>query len=165
MAQKVKIEAGRRKNSILVWGMNPEIYFMADHPPASRFITAGFLSGFAGGGDQTEVGPSDLSSKGTLVGMASDFLADPAKGRRSPVVPVVIVDDSYGKPYAPKNIPVIDSLFANDQCDDRVGIPKGAFTSICTLRPDGAAGVLSWARSMVDDAARSEFLHPEKDNP
>jgi hypothetical protein len=164
VAQKVRFDAGNSKNPILVWGMNPEIYFMSDHPPASRFITAGFLSGFAGGGDQTEIAPPDLTSTGTLVGMAKDFLPVTQQPGRPPVrtrpanVPVIIVDDSYGKPYAPKNIPVMDSLFANYSCEESVSSPKGLFTRICTLQSQ--QGVLAWAQALVDDAARDEFLHP-----
>jgi hypothetical protein len=152
--------------------MNPEIYFMSDHPPASRFITAGFLSGFAGGGDQTEVAPPDLSMRGPIVGMAKDFLrlkdvptANPDY-RPPPNIPVLIVDDSYGKPYAPNNIKVIDRLFDNYDCEESVSSPsKHLFTRICTLKKQGGAdGVVAWARAEVDGAAKSEFLHPN-DSP
>jgi hypothetical protein len=160
VAQAVRDDAGKNKEPILVWGMNPEIYFMSNHPPASRFITAGFLSGFAGGGDQLEVAPPDLTSKGTLVGMAKDFLPNPL--RKGSNIPKVIVDDSYGKPYAPQNIKVIERLFDNYDCNSSVPGPKGLFTRICVLKPaGGAAGVEDWAHALVDGAAKAEFLHPE----
>jgi hypothetical protein len=166
VAQKVQVDAGNRRNPILVWGMHPEIYFMSNHPPASRYITAGFLSGFVGGGNQTEVAPPDLTSAGPLVGMAKDFLSDPVTGRPA-TIPVVIVDDSYDKPYSPNNIKVIESLFENYDCEESVSSPsKQLFTRICALKkPGGAAGVEAWAQALRAGAAQAEFLHPPKDNP
>ena len=104
VAQKIrKAVNGAHNQPILIWGMDPEIYFMSEQEPASRYITAGFLSGFAGGGDQTAIGPVDYSSAGPLVGLARDLEKNP---------PTVFVDDSEGKPYAPAYVPAIDELMS-----------------------------------------------------
>jgi hypothetical protein len=158
VAQKIQDRVPSRKSSILVWGMNPEIYFMANRPPASRFITAGLLSGFAGGGDQTDPVVLDFSSGGPIVGLAKDLLRDPNGNKSYPNVPAAFVDDSQDKPYSPDKIKVIGDLLSNYRCVDSVGL-----TRICTLQEK--QGVVLWAEDIVDKAARWEFLHPPKDNP
>ena len=152
---------------ILVWGMNPEIYFMADRAPSSRYITAGFLSGFAGGGDTQQVGV-ESEVRGTLLNMASDIADQTNEATPNPsgvavdTMPMVIVDDSQDKPYAPRYVPVIAELLTNY---DPAGTVDG--TKIYTLKSRGVgrAGVIAWAKAIEEYAAREAFLHPPKDNP
>ena len=41
---------------VLLWGMHPEAYWFADRTPASRYLTAGFLTNFSGGRNGVRVG-------------------------------------------------------------------------------------------------------------
>src|SRR5262249_32644464 len=109
VAQAVQKAADGRSLPIIVWGMDPSIYFMSGQIPASRFITAGFLSGFAGGGEQDKVPEIVYDPNSPMVGMAQDFLNLLRKGQE----PKLFVDDSWGKPYQPKDIAVIDDLLTN----------------------------------------------------
>jgi hypothetical protein len=86
--------------SVLVWGMHPEMYWLADREPATRYLTAGFLTNFSGGRDGKGVGV------GKGVAMAwKTFDAEMAKQ-----LPEVVVDDSDGAPYAPEYIAPIRAL-------------------------------------------------------
>jgi hypothetical protein len=146
VAQRVQDIARGPKESILVWGMNPELYFMADRPPASRYITAGFLSGFAGGGDQNlTVSPDGNAVQGTILNLALDL----EKNR-----PKVIVDDSQGKSYAPEYIPAIHTLLEENYLQ-RADIGG---TKIYEL--SNTDGLLKWAHDIEQQAAREAFLHP-----
>lgn len=78
---------------ILLWGIHPETYWLADRTPATRYLTAGLLTNYSGGRDGPRVG-----ERYGMAGAWTTFrteLADP---------PALIVDDSRGKPYAPDRI-------------------------------------------------------------
>ena len=85
---------------VLVWGMHPEEYWLADRAPASRFLTAGFLTNFSGGRDGTRVG-----QEYAVPGAWQTFRAEM---RRHP--PALVVDDSQGGPYGPAHIPAFRAL-------------------------------------------------------
>ncbi|WP_455358348.1 ArnT family glycosyltransferase [Streptomyces sp. SYSU K21746] len=87
---------------VLVWGIHPETYWLADRPPASRFLTAGLLTNYSGGRDGPQVG-----EKYAVEGAWPVFTREMA-GRP----PVLIVDDSRGKPFAPAHIPALRRLLA-----------------------------------------------------
>lgn len=87
---------------ILVWGIHPEIYRLADRPPASRYLTAGLLTNFSGGRDGPQVGEA-YAVPGAWRVFAAEMRARP---------PELIVDDSRGKPYAPERVPTLRRLLA-----------------------------------------------------
>jgi hypothetical protein len=89
---------------ILVWGMNSEIYYMADREPATRFLTAGFLTNYAGGTPSNDVG-EQFAVPGAWNEFIQDFNQHP---------PTLIVDDSDHEPYAPRNLPVLDQILKQD---------------------------------------------------
>ncbi|RAY13158.1 glycosyltransferase [Actinomadura craniellae] len=80
--------------AILVWGMDPRIYWWSRRPAATRFLSAGFMTNFGGGRDASRVGERFAPE-----GVWRDFEADL---RRRP--PALVVDDSRGAPYAPDRI-------------------------------------------------------------
>ncbi|MGA4839007.1 ArnT family glycosyltransferase [Streptomyces sp. G45] len=80
---------------VLLWGMHPETYWLADRAPASRYLTAGLLTNYSGGRDGPQVG-----ERYAMAGAWDTFRAE--LGRRPPAL---IVDDSRGKPYAPRRVP------------------------------------------------------------
>ncbi|MEV4611968.1 glycosyltransferase family 39 protein [Kitasatospora sp. NPDC049258] len=89
------------KDTVLVWGMHPELYWLADRRPASRYLTAGFLTNFSGGKDGQQVGEQYSVSEAWQT-----FDAElQAKG-----LPEVVVDDSGTAPYNPELVPRIESL-------------------------------------------------------
>jgi hypothetical protein len=142
VAQEVqKIAGAGRSEPIIVWGMDPSIYFMSGQVPASRFITAGFLSGFAGGGDQEKVPPIVYAPNSPIVGMAQDILNLQKKGQE----PYLFVDDSWGKPYQPKDIGVISDL-VNNYYSLRKGVDH-TFIYVLT-KPEG---LRVWAQTIVDN--------------
>jgi hypothetical protein len=85
---------------VLVWGMHPEEYWLADREPASRFLTAGFLTNFSGGRDGVRVG-----ERYAVPGAWSTFRAEM---RHHP--PALVVDDSRGQPYGPAHVPALREL-------------------------------------------------------
>jgi 4-amino-4-deoxy-L-arabinose transferase-like glycosyltransferase len=87
---------------ILVWGMNPQVYWYADRPPATRFLTAGFLTGFAGGRPADRVG-----ERYAVPGAWPEFDADLAARP-----PAVVVDDSAGAAYRPARVPRFAGLLS-----------------------------------------------------
>ena len=99
---------------VLVWGMHPEIYWLADRAPASRYLTAGLLTNFAGGRDGKGVGVQKAVA-GSWTTFEHEMAADP---------PTLVVDDSQGAPYAPAAVPPIRSLLAARY--ERVGTAGGA---------------------------------------
>ncbi|NUR25996.1 MAG: hypothetical protein HOV83_09145, partial [Catenulispora sp.] len=156
VAQEVQKAAGAgRSVPIIVWGMDPSIYFMADQIPASRFITAGFLSGFAGGGEQVPEIVYDPNSP--MVGMAQDFLNLQRKGQQ----PKLFVDDSWGKPFQPKDIAVINDLLTNYYT-----FVKGVdHTFVYELKDP--QGLRRWAQTIVDKGMQDvwnknqwDFINP-----
>ncbi|MGV9454011.1 ArnT family glycosyltransferase [Streptomyces sp. NPDC003635] len=84
---------------ILLWGIHPETYWLADRTPATRYLTAGLLTNYSGGRNGPRVG-----ERHGMAGAWTTFrteLADP---------PALIVDDSRGKPYAPDRIRTLRRL-------------------------------------------------------
>ncbi|MEU6171669.1 glycosyltransferase family 39 protein [Streptantibioticus parmotrematis] len=80
---------------VLVWGMHPEEYWLAGRAPASRFLTAGFLTNFSGGRGGAQVG-----ERYAVPGAWDTFRREMADHP-----PALIVDDSRGQPYGPSRIP------------------------------------------------------------
>ncbi|RAG86407.1 glycosyltransferase [Streptacidiphilus pinicola] len=99
---------------VLVWGMHPEIYWLADRAPASRYLTAGLLTNFAGGRDGRGVSVQKAVA-GSWTTFEHEMLAAP---------PTLVVDDSQGAPYAPAAVPPIRTLLAARY--ERVGTAGGA---------------------------------------
>ncbi|QMU74172.1 glycosyltransferase [Streptacidiphilus sp. P02-A3a] len=97
------------QQSVLVWGMHPEMYWLADRKPATRYLTAGLLTNFSGGRDGRGVGVSQ--------GVASSWKVFDSEMARQ--LPELVVDDSDGAPYAPRYIAPIRALLAAHY--DRVG--------------------------------------------
>jgi len=89
------------KDTVLVWGMHPELYWLADRRPATRYLTAGFLTNYSGGKDGQKVGEQYSVSEAWQT--FDEELA--ANG-----YPEVVVDDSGTAPYQPLMIPKIESL-------------------------------------------------------
>ncbi|MEV6654819.1 glycosyltransferase family 39 protein [Streptomyces sp. NPDC051219] len=87
---------------VLVWGIHPETYWLADRTPASRYLTAGLLTNYSGGRDGQQVG-----EKYAVEGAWPVFTGEMAEQP-----PVLIVDDSRGKPFAPGHVPVLRRLLA-----------------------------------------------------
>lgn len=87
---------------VLVWGIHPETYRLADRAPASRYLTAGLLTNFSGGRDGPQVGEA--------YGVPGAWRVFAAEMRARP--PALIVDDSRGKPYAPERLPTLRRLLA-----------------------------------------------------
>ncbi|GAA1895069.1 hypothetical protein GCM10009837_16300 [Streptomyces durmitorensis] len=87
---------------VLVWGMHPETYWLADRAPASRYLTAGLLTNYSGGRDGPQVG-----EKYAVDGAWPVFRGELAAGP-----PALIVDDSRGKPYGPDRVPSLRRILA-----------------------------------------------------
>ena len=111
------------QQSVLVWGMHPEMYWLADRRPATRYLTAGLLTNFSGGRDGRGVGVDQ--------GVASGWKVFDTEMARQ--LPEVVVDDSAGEPYAPRYIAPIRALLAAHY--DRVG--QDGTTVIYRLRTNG----------------------------
>ncbi len=88
---------------LLVWGMNPEVYWLADRPPATRFITAGFLTNAGGGRPSWRVG-ADYAVQGGWRDFDHDVRAHP---------PDLIVDDSADSAVAIASAPRVAALIGN----------------------------------------------------
>jgi hypothetical protein len=88
------------KDTMLVWGMHPEMYWLADRRPATRYLTAGFLTNFSGGKGDRKVG--------------ENFSVDEAwktfDQELSHGLPEIVVDDSGKAAYAPMRIPRMEQL-------------------------------------------------------
>lgn len=63
-------------DSILVWGHWAELYYEADRPPASRFLTTGFLTGHSGGRPPERVG-EEYATAGAWEDFEAELAADP----------------------------------------------------------------------------------------
>ncbi|MBC2901943.1 ArnT family glycosyltransferase [Streptomyces cupreus] len=79
---------------VLLWGIHPETYWLANRTPATRYLTAGLLTNYSGGRDGPEVGEK-YAMRGAWTTLHRELAAHP---------PRLIVDDSRGKPYAPDRI-------------------------------------------------------------
>ncbi|MBQ0864116.1 glycosyltransferase family 39 protein [Streptomyces smyrnaeus] len=86
-----------RKDRVLLWGMHPEGYWLSQRSPASRYLTAGFLTNFSGGRGEARVG-----ERYAMEGAWPHFEREL---RRRP--PELIVDDSRGKRYGVQQIPTL----------------------------------------------------------
>jgi hypothetical protein len=82
--------------------MHPEMYWLADRKPATRYLTAGLLTNYSGGRNPESVGVAD--------GMANAWKTFDAE--MSEQLPEVVVDDSGSAPYAPKYIAPMQALLA-----------------------------------------------------
>jgi len=82
---------------VLVWGMHPEDYWLAGRRPASRYLTAGFLTNFSGGRGGARVG-----EQYAMPGAWPYFRRELARRR-----PELIVDDARGKPYRLARTPTL----------------------------------------------------------
>ncbi len=80
---------------VLLWGMHPEGYWLADRAPASRFLTAGLLTNYSGGRDGPKVGER-YGVRGAWPTFEKEWRAHP---------PALVVDDSRGKPYGLSRVP------------------------------------------------------------
>ncbi|MDG9717906.1 glycosyltransferase, partial [Streptomyces sp. DH24] len=85
---------------VLLWGMHPETYWFAGRAPASRYLTAGFLTNYSGGRDGPRVGEK-YAVEGAWPVFRAELAADP---------PALVVDDSRGKPYGPDRVPGLRRL-------------------------------------------------------
>ncbi|MET7687276.1 glycosyltransferase family 39 protein [Streptomyces sp. NPDC005483] len=97
---------------VLVWGIHPETYWLADRAPATRYLTAGLLTNFSGGRDGGRVG-----ERYAVRGAWTVF-------RREAVSAVLVVDDSLGKPYAPERVAGLRRLLSAGY--EEVGTVDGA---------------------------------------
>ncbi|MEG3626984.1 glycosyltransferase family 39 protein [Streptomyces poriticola] len=104
-ARRVADAAARRtgpEDRVLIWGMHPETYWLADRAPASRYLTAGLLTNYSGGRSGARVGER--------YGIAGAWPVFRAELTTRP--PAVVIDDSRGKPYAPHHLPTLRRLLA-----------------------------------------------------
>lgn len=92
------------RDRVLLWGIHPETYWLADRAPASRYLTAGLLTNYSGGRNGPQVG-----EKYAVQGAWPVFRAELAA-----VPPALIVDDSRGKPFAPERVPSLRRVLAAD---------------------------------------------------
>jgi 4-amino-4-deoxy-L-arabinose transferase-like glycosyltransferase len=99
---------------VLVWGIHPETYWLADRTPASRYLTAGLLTNYSGGRDGPQVGEK-YAVEGAWPVFRAEMAAHP---------PVLVVDDSRDKPYAPDRVPSLRRLLAARY--EEVGTVDGA---------------------------------------
>lgn len=99
VAEAVRARTGAR-DTVLVWGMHPEQYWLSGRAPAGRFLTAGFLTNFSGGRGGTRVG-EEYAVPGAWADFRREFSAAP---------PAVVVDDSRGAPYGAAYVPSLRRL-------------------------------------------------------
>ncbi|MEV8322866.1 ArnT family glycosyltransferase [Kitasatospora sp. NPDC059811] len=89
------------KDTVLVWGMHPELYWLADRKPATRYLTAGFLTNYSGGKD----GNANVGEQFSVSNAWQTFDKELADN-----LPEVVVDDSGIAPYQPVLVPRIENL-------------------------------------------------------
>ncbi|TLS42976.1 glycosyltransferase [Streptomyces montanus] len=99
---------------VLVWGIHPETYWLADRVPATRYLTAGLLTNYSGGRDGPRVGEK-YAVEGAWPVFREELTAH---------APALFVDDSRGKPYAPQRLPWLGRLLAAEY--ERAGLVDGA---------------------------------------
>ncbi len=99
---------------VLIWGMHPEQYWLSRRPPASRYLTAGFLTNFSGGRGGARTG-----ERYAVPGAWRTFRRETAARP-----PALIVDDSRGAPYGPDRIGGLRLLLRSGY--RRVGTADGA---------------------------------------
>ncbi|MFJ5088610.1 ArnT family glycosyltransferase [Streptomyces sp. NPDC088674] len=89
---------------VFQWGMHPEIYWLSGRKPASRYLTAGLLTNFSGGGDPARVGRR-YAVPGAWDRFRRELAASP---------PCLVVDDSAGTPYRLAAYPELRNLLTRD---------------------------------------------------
>jgi hypothetical protein len=99
---------------VLLWGMHPETYWLSGRPPASRYLTAGFLTNFSGGRNGVRVGEQ----------YAMDGAWPYFRGELTRRPPALVVDDSRGKPYGVEHVPTLRTYLTSHY--ERVGTVDGA---------------------------------------
>jgi hypothetical protein len=99
---------------VLLWGMHPEGYWFAGRTPASRYLTAGFLTNFSGGRGGARVGER-YAMDGAWPYFRRELHRQP---------PALIVDDSRGKPYGAGHVPTLRAYL--DRHYERVDTVDGA---------------------------------------
>ncbi|MFF4649964.1 ArnT family glycosyltransferase [Streptomyces sp. NPDC001380] len=87
-------------DTMLVWGMHPEMYWLADRRPATRYLTAGFLTNYSGGKGDRQVGEAY-----SVQDAWKTFDQELSRN-----LPEIVVDDSGTSPYSPVRIPRIERL-------------------------------------------------------
>ncbi|WP_369173114.1 ArnT family glycosyltransferase [Streptomyces sp. R28] len=102
------------QDRVLVWGIHPETYWLADRRPASRYLTAGLLTNYSGGRDGPQVG-----ERYAVDGAWAVF--DEEMTERAPTL---VVDDSRGKPYGPQRVPGLRRLLSARY--EEAGVVDGA---------------------------------------
>ncbi|MGW0905505.1 ArnT family glycosyltransferase [Streptomyces sp. NPDC002853] len=90
------------QDKVLFWGIHPEAYWLADRPPASRYLTAGLLTNYSGGRNGPQVGER-YAVEGSWKVFRRELAEHP---------PAVVVDDSRGKPFAPERLPSLRRVLA-----------------------------------------------------
>ncbi|MGK4580673.1 ArnT family glycosyltransferase [Kitasatospora sp. HPMI-4] len=88
-------------DTVLVWGMHPELYWLSDRKPVTRYLTAGFLTNYSGGKDNAQ----HVGEQYSVADAWQTFDQELSKG-----LPEVVVDDSGRAPYQPVLVPRIESL-------------------------------------------------------
>ncbi|UNS99539.1 glycosyltransferase family 39 protein [Streptomyces tubbatahanensis] len=86
-----------REDRVLLWGMHPEGYWLSQRAPASRYLTAGFLTNFSGGRGEARVG-----ERYAMEGAWQRFERDLRRRK-----PELVVDDSRGKEYGVRRTPTL----------------------------------------------------------
>lgn len=110
---------------VLLWGMHPETYWLADRAPASRYLTAGFLTNFSGGRGGVRVGER-YAMDGAWPYFEGELRRDP---------PALVVDDSRGKPYAVRHTPTLREFLGRHY--ERAGTVGGAVLYVRAQPPAG----------------------------
>ncbi|SCK49080.1 glycosyltransferase family 39 protein [Streptomyces sp. WMMB 322] len=110
---------------VLLWGMHPEGYWLSARTPASRYLTAGFLTNFSGGRTGARVGER-YAMEGAWPYFRRELRDKP---------PELIVDDSRGKPYALPRTPTLRGYVARHY--ERVGTVDGAVVYVRSAAPAG----------------------------
>ncbi|MFD5078587.1 ArnT family glycosyltransferase [Streptomyces sp. NPDC058371] len=124
-AQRLADTMARRTDPgdrVLVWGIHPETYWLADRSPASRYLTAGLLTNYSGGRNGPQVGEK-YAVEGAWPVFRDEMAEHP---------PVLVVDDSRDKPYAPEKVPSLRRLLAARY--EEAGVVDGA---VLYVRADG----------------------------
>ncbi|GHH36899.1 glycosyltransferase family 39 protein [Streptomyces candidus] len=100
---------------VLIWGMHPETYWLADRTPASRYLTAGLLTNFSGGRGTGSLVGEEYGVEGSWPTLRAELAAHP---------PALVVDDSRGKPYSPERLPTLRRILQESYV--RAGTLDGA---------------------------------------
>ncbi|WP_079132037.1 glycosyltransferase family 39 protein [Streptomyces nanshensis] len=108
---------------VLLWGMHPETYWLAGRAPASRYLTAGFLTNFSGGRGTARVGER-YAMPGAWPCLRRELRAH---------APELIVDDARGKPYGLPRTPTLRAYVARHY--ERVATLDGTVLYARTGRP------------------------------